>query len=671
MSSTSEPTDTMESNGGHPGKRQRSRRGCFTCRSRKVKCDERPGVCYNCSRLKIDCVWTSSELVQRSRINRACNFCRQRKIRCRTEDSSATCTPCQQSGLVCSKIPAPVQRMTDDAELRIMLNAFFDGPHKFFFFTFIHRPSFMQMLENDLIPRHLLLIMSATVQRIRDPGGPADAWADESRHLVMQEIFTKLSPSSLQTLLLLQRYEENQGSHLKVWLLSGLAIRVAHALQLNIEHDNQPVTIREVRRRLMWSCLVMDSLMESGARPVSGIRVSDINIRLPCTESAFLRGYESPDVRVSQSDPTTALTTFQDSISAQLVSLAMLRLKIVNYSFAYHQRNINNLPGELPWASRAGFLDLRRRLEQWRKQLPVHFEVELSQPRRIPPDEAIQLLNLHCLYHGAYCDLLRIGALLSALPIEVFPRAPAPWLDSCAHDLLYHAFAITRITSSFSSIIQECDSYATVCGCLALRLLILDRRPQDRDIVALSDPAVSQAIEGTTRYAEKVSKWSEPIRKYLSAVSDMCSKHGYNLHPNETSTTTTLHPFCNSRPPSPSLRTYGTFGAIRRDIESEDSEATTSPSTGPEKHELRASIESITAPPLTAIFPSIPNNGFDQSLAGAGPIAYNQLSAEALQTFTGWSDGTYDVTPAEALWNQGIFNSGIDGTIALFGGSGV
>ncbi|KIW33279.1 uncharacterized protein PV07_00139 [Cladophialophora immunda] len=35
----------------------RTKTGCLTCRQRKKKCDEHPGVCQNCAKRKIDCIW--------------------------------------------------------------------------------------------------------------------------------------------------------------------------------------------------------------------------------------------------------------------------------------------------------------------------------------------------------------------------------------------------------------------------------------------------------------------------------------------------------------------------------------------------------------------------------------------------------------------------------------
>ena len=57
--------------------KKRTRSGCLVCRRRKVKCDERPGVCLNCERLRVDCQWPNEHnggLTQaRKHLRKACN----------------------------------------------------------------------------------------------------------------------------------------------------------------------------------------------------------------------------------------------------------------------------------------------------------------------------------------------------------------------------------------------------------------------------------------------------------------------------------------------------------------------------------------------------------------------------------------------------------------------
>ncbi|CAM1501240.1 Fc.00g104020.m01.CDS01 [Cosmosporella sp. VM-42] len=198
---------------------------------------------------------------QRLRSNRACERCRGKKLRCATGVDGPGCHQCQKAGVRCSFSIVPSQSgqngapsgfkpasYDDDKELvprkqlLSILDAYFDGPHYFSFSTFIHRPSFMKMLENNLIPRSLLLVVLATGLRYVDQESTSpDRWADECRNLGVLYVFSSISTTNLLALLLLQKYEWHRGAHLSTWFLSGLVFRLAHALQLHLEPSEMRV----------------------------------------------------------------------------------------------------------------------------------------------------------------------------------------------------------------------------------------------------------------------------------------------------------------------------------------------------------------------------------------------------------------------------------------------
>jgi hypothetical protein len=81
-------------------------------------------------------------------------------------------------------------------------------------------------------------------------------------------------------------------------MLSATSARMAQALQVNLEHSSdvlctQPsqtisACSKEARRRLMWSCYVIDSWVGSGVDQLTMIDEQDIKIQLPCHSRNFL-----------------------------------------------------------------------------------------------------------------------------------------------------------------------------------------------------------------------------------------------------------------------------------------------------------------------------------------------------------------------------------------------
>ncbi|KIW06669.1 uncharacterized protein PV09_02375 [Verruconis gallopava] len=87
-----------------PSKINRTRTGCRTSRSRKVKCSEEKPVCAQCQRANRTCEWSAIQDKRRSITRRAnataCNACRAKKLRC-VGSVETSCEKCSTSGIVC------------------------------------------------------------------------------------------------------------------------------------------------------------------------------------------------------------------------------------------------------------------------------------------------------------------------------------------------------------------------------------------------------------------------------------------------------------------------------------------------------------------------------------------------------------------------------------------
>lgn len=93
--------------------------GCFLCRARKVKCDERWPSCLNCERLRLDCPGHPGQVsfvqraqkgprrdatlthagTRRHRVSKSCHYCRLAKARC---SGGEKCTRCIRKDIECT-----------------------------------------------------------------------------------------------------------------------------------------------------------------------------------------------------------------------------------------------------------------------------------------------------------------------------------------------------------------------------------------------------------------------------------------------------------------------------------------------------------------------------------------------------------------------------------------
>ncbi|KAL1893716.1 hypothetical protein Sste5346_006216 [Sporothrix stenoceras] len=533
--------------------------------------------------------------------------------------------------------------LPDLAEQRRLINAYFEGPHYFCFYTFIHPPTLMQLFDNRLVPDFLLLIILATALRFLDPRDRrADAWADECRRLVMLEIFSPPSTTTLQALLLLQRFEWHRASHVAAWFLSGLAVRLAHGLQLNLEIAHStggnsngdsrearavPVTVREARRRLIWSCFVMESLIENGRRPLSSMDAGAIEVRLPCNEQAFQLGLETDMPTLSSLTtkeqqqppeaplpllpaPSASVVESRLGISTYLVQLAAMRRAILDYTMPYHPRNKHHVAAVMatasntsaagsaasspaspsssiqgvPWTSGSLFFAYEDQLNRWRESLPpeMRFTAEMLYRRR--SSQLVSFVTLHCLYHGCYCDLYRIGSYVSSLhrlsasSSTSSTAPPAEFLADCRRGRVQHALAICRvIQESMQHQPTGHDPVVGISASLALRVLVIERQRDEDALLGVTAPLLTEYLDAAVACAQEIAQRSVPIRDLFYSVCALAKKHGYDVGITDPNA---KQPFVEDvegeggdkdggrgdRAASPSLRTYGTFGRIQSSL---------------------------------------------------------------------------------------------------------
>lgn len=93
---------------------------------------------------------------------------------------------------------------------------------------------------------------------------------------------------------LLHDYELRVGNYSSAFIITGLTVRLAQCLQLNVELGNETASprfspaVNESRRRLMWSVYIMDCWVGSGVDELTLLSDADISINLPCGENNFI-----------------------------------------------------------------------------------------------------------------------------------------------------------------------------------------------------------------------------------------------------------------------------------------------------------------------------------------------------------------------------------------------
>lgn len=200
-------------------------------------------------------------------------------------------------------------------QLHSLLEAYFTNVHPLRIFAFVHKPSFMRLLDEGKMTssadQALLYIMCALGARFyaldystnnsplpRELVQTAGAqWAKTAEEMFFAD-YSTISVTKLKALLLLHDHEARTGNYAGSFLLTGLIVRMAHALQLNIEpstdimckmedSSSNEASLRETKRRLMWACFMVDVWAGSGVDQLTILSERDIKIQLPCNERQF------------------------------------------------------------------------------------------------------------------------------------------------------------------------------------------------------------------------------------------------------------------------------------------------------------------------------------------------------------------------------------------------
>ncbi|KAM0338420.1 hypothetical protein ACHAPQ_002331 [Fusarium lateritium] len=451
--------------------------GCRVCRARKVKCDGRPNGCRNCERLQLECVdddgsksgsrrGSAPVSLRKIRTYRSCTGCRVSKTKC--DGDRPRCSRCCARNLECqydggsaprwarNLSKAPTSGSTEEDLESSLGTSSIAGDS-------LRSPSLIQSRETDIAASHRFYALSINVEDQDAKAGliraAGNGWAQKAELLVLTN-FGKISVQRLMTCILLYDFHFRLGEYNQALMLSGLAVRMAHALQLNVEFSpdilcaeanksSPPAVEKESRRRLMWACYILDAWTGSGVDQLTLLREADIKIQLPCNERNFRLRIpcvtETLGVgHVLQFLPPAIVPrrpAANMGIMAYYIRIVTLWKRVVRYV-----KHLNTSPP--PWLPESDFAALDADLRSWGRHLPEFISYSTDTIyARLESDQLGSLVLLHCTYHHNLLDLYRISMpdLFKLIKPFYFPPNQEEFLQSLQADCFYHAQQIATI----------------------------------------------------------------------------------------------------------------------------------------------------------------------------------------------------------------------------------
>lgn len=260
------------------------------------------------------------------------------------------------------------------------------------------------------------------------------------------------SLENIQALLMLGLYDWGQTRGMSSWLYVGLAIRLAFPMGLAFEDDpnkllpqdsvgrhrngtktsatpREDAIEKEVRRRTLWSCFIMDRMLGAGKERPTMINVDLLRVQLPCSDDQFLFVHDVKTGFLNSHwlDGTAVqheLTSVNDDgVLSRYIRLVDIFGRLSEWSYAGGRRT-ETLP---PWDPSTNFFKLRRQLDEFHEALPSSLTfTEANLSAHIEKRNATTYSSMHTLY--SLCLIVLHREYLPFIPLRC--ERPSGPLDS-------------------------------------------------------------------------------------------------------------------------------------------------------------------------------------------------------------------------------------------------
>ena len=199
-------------------------------------------------------------------------------------------------------------------------------------------------------------------------------------------------------------------------MLGGMAMRMAYALQLHRELDHDPLgrkndknaefsfTDREIRRRTMWACFLMDRFNSSGTQRPTFANEENIKVQLPIKESHFQMEIPGPTENLDGEVPNPVSADGGQASNPKGnmgVAAYMIRLIAVWGRVIKHLNLGGKEEDPYPlWDPKSHFAELKKQVESFKESLPSSLQYSLENLKNHAAEKlANQFLFLHISYN--------------------------------------------------------------------------------------------------------------------------------------------------------------------------------------------------------------------------------------------------------------------------------
>lgn len=290
----------------------------------------------------------------------------------------------------------------------------------------LHKPSFMRKLAQNQVPPVLMLAVCAMSARYSNHPHvrtePAflrgEEWAKPARDISLRR-YDQPNITILIVYLILGLHEFGTCQGGRSWMFGGMAQRMAYALQLHQDLDHDPkrsvgnekseltFTDREIRRRTMWSCFLLDRFSSSGTDRPTFVGPEYIRAQLPIKEKLFNMEITGPTEDLQGNvpnpvDPETgqvADARENMGVAAYTIRLVGLWGDLINYmNLGGKQRDQRPM-----WDDESTFSLLQKRADDWKDTLPTSLQYT---PENLASHASDKIANQYLFMHIVFNQIM-------------------------------------------------------------------------------------------------------------------------------------------------------------------------------------------------------------------------------------------------------------------------
>ena len=374
-----------------------------------------------------------------------------------------------------------------------------------------------------------------------------ESWAKPARDIALRR-YDEPNITILTVLLILGLHEFGTCQGGRSWMLGGMAVRMAYALQLHKELEHDPsvrkhdkstalsFTDREIRRRTMWSCFLMDRFNSSGTGRPTFASEDDIKVQLPIKESHFQMEIPGPTEGLNgevlspvSSDPGHLSDPKENmGIAAYMIRIIAIWGRVIRYM---------NLGGKHQdphpwWDSRSNFAALKKQAKDYQDSLPESLRYN---PENLKNHAAEKLANQFLFLHLAHSQVV---LFLHCFAIPTTPggkaanEMPKEFLSEAGHIAVEAASQISNVLGEATGYLIAAP-FAGYCAFFSSTVHVWGMFSKNSQLEASSQ----QNLACNVKYLSKMKKYwgmfhymtenlKESFRQYADASSKGSTARG-------------------------------------------------------------------------------------------------------------------------------------------------